>query len=59
MGAIQIHGFLLLEKHSALFIEQAGPLCGDLALQLEEYVAPTFLNLCNLEHHLQRSLVFV
>jgi hypothetical protein len=59
MGTIQMHGFLLSEKHSALSIEQRGPLCGNLALQLEEHVAPAFLNLRNLEHHLYLSFVFV
>jgi len=52
MGAIQIPGFVVLEKHSALSIEQRGPLRSNLAFQLEEHVTPAFLNFCNLEHHL-------
>jgi hypothetical protein len=59
MGAIQMHGFLLSKERPALAIEQRGPLLCDLALQLEEHVAPAFLNLGNLEHHLYRSFAFV
>ena len=59
MGAIQIQGFLLSKERPTFSVEENGPLCGDLALQLEEHLAPTFLNLRNLEHHLFLSYVFV
>jgi len=59
MGAIQMHGFLLSKERPTLTVEEVSPLCGDLALQLKEHVAPAFLNLRNLEHHLYLSFVFV
>ena len=59
MGAIQKNGFLLSKERPTFAVEEGGPLCGNLALQLEEHVAPAFLNLRNLEHHLYLSFVFV
>jgi hypothetical protein len=59
MGTIQMHGFLLLEVRAAFTIQENSPLIRDFAFKLDEHVAPTFLNFCNLEHHLHRFFVFV
>jgi len=54
-----MHGFLLLEVRAAFTIQENSPLIRDFAFKLDEHVAPTFLNFCNLEHHLHRFFVFV
>jgi hypothetical protein len=59
MGTIQMHGFLLQEIRAALPIQEGGPLIRDLSFELDEHIAPAFLNFCNLEHHLHLSFVFV
>jgi hypothetical protein len=59
MGTIQMHGFLLLEVRAAFTIQENSPLIRDFAFKLDEHIAPTFLNFCNLEHHLHRFFVFV
>jgi hypothetical protein len=55
MGTIQMHGFLLPEIRAALPIQEGSPLIRDLSFELDEHIAPAFLNFCNLEHHLYRS----
>jgi hypothetical protein len=59
MGTIQMHGFLLPKIRAAFTIQEGGPLIRDFSFELDEHVAPAFLNFCNLEHHLYRSLMFV
>jgi hypothetical protein len=54
-----MHGFFLSKERPTHAVEEGGPLVCDFALQLEEHVAPAFLNLRNLEHHLYLSFVFV
>jgi hypothetical protein len=56
MGTIQMHSFLLLEIRTTLLIQQGSPLICDLSFELDDHVAPAFLNFCNLEHHLHHSL---
>jgi hypothetical protein len=59
MGTIQMHGFLLAEIRTAFIIQKDSPLIRDFSFELDEHIAPGFLNFCNLEHHLYRSLVFI
>jgi hypothetical protein len=59
MGTVQMHGFLLPEIQAAFTIQEGGPLIRDFPFELDEHVTPAFLNFCNLQHHLRRSLVFV
>ena len=59
MGTIQMHGFLLAEIRTAFTIQKIGPLIRDFSFELEEHIEPGFLNFCNLQHHLYRSLVFI
>jgi hypothetical protein len=59
MGTIKMHYLLLSEIRAAFTIQKGGPLIRDFPFELDEHVAPAFLNFCNLQHHLYRSLVFV